>query len=132
MTEISNHKRAQRKSLCFQRLREEQLRLDKLFSLLSFPTAISHDRLFNNTASLHHTPICVMVSPHENSSEIQCVFSFGVGLFHTCLCGTSLCIYSTLHNSLCRAPPLSSLSLSLPKCECTDLLMSKDIASSIW
>lgn len=70
MTEGSNHKRVQRKSLCFERLREEQLRVDKLFSLLSFPTAISHDRLFNNTVSLHCTLICLMVSPHENYSEI--------------------------------------------------------------
>lgn len=49
---------------------EEQLRVDKLFSLLSFHAAIFRDRLFNNKVPPHHAPICLMASPHENYVEI--------------------------------------------------------------
>lgn len=46
------------------------IRVDKLFPLLSFPSTISHDRLFNNSVSLHHTLICLMVSSHGIYSEV--------------------------------------------------------------
>lgn len=123
MTEGSNHKRVQRKSLCFQRLREEQLRGDKLFSSLLFPAVISHDRLFNNTLSLHHTPVCLMVSPRENYSDISSA------LQPSCMRVSVEKFFGTCFSAV---PPPPELSLSLPKCECTDLLMSKDKASSIW
>lgn len=125
MTDGSDHKRVQRKSLCFQRLREEQLRVDKLFSLLSFPAAIFYDRLFNNTVSLRGSPICSMVSPHGKYSEICDRFWNRVGCTHF---SVSLEHFMT-HT---HPPPPGLLSLSLPKWECTDALMSEDKASSIW
>lgn len=109
MTEGSNHKRVQRKSLCFQRLREEQLRVDKRFSLLSFPAAIFHDRLFNNTVSLHRTPICLMVSPHESYWEICDRFWNGVGCTQFSV-AHFLCISRAFHDTLSIAPPLCVLS----------------------
>lgn len=109
MTEGSNHKRVQRKSLCFERLREEQLRVDKLFSLLSSPTAISHDRLFNNTVSLHRALICLMVSPHENYSEICDRFWNRVGCTHFSVahCSVSLKLVARF------SPPCPPSELSL-------------------
>lgn len=79
MMEDSDDKRLQGKSLCFQRLRDEQLRVDKLLFPLSFPVTIFNDRLFNNMVSLRRTPISLMVSPHENHSEIRDRLWNGVG-----------------------------------------------------